>query len=174
MKLTFDADHLRRLLSLSRASEEKRPTYDQIVDPDMWRDDLDPARLRTLRNEDEDEGVALSATPDDVDPGKIGAGLILVGDQGVYLMSQAPVETCRASGVPHVAYAAEADPENLPFDDWWNAKQEFFGGDDGTVFIPESTIEWALETSGERITMRSDAGDIAIDRPGVKDDSPEP
>jgi hypothetical protein len=65
---------------------------------------------------------------------KPGPGLWLVGDEGVYLMS---------NGHPHqdlVAYAKQCNPKTMPFDQWWAAKQATFGGDDGVEFIDLSAI----------------------------------
>ncbi|WP_019583837.1 DUF3085 domain-containing protein [Thioalkalivibrio sp. ALE16] len=70
------------------------------------------------------------------------AGLLLVGDHGVYLMS---------SGIPDlmapedggerraVVYALGCDPERDP--DWYDTKQDTFGGDDGVDKIPLSFFD---------------------------------
>ncbi|PTX52437.1 Protein of unknown function (DUF3085) [Gemmobacter caeni] len=52
--------------------------------------------------------------------------------------------TVLAAGVPHVAYAAEVNPQTLPFDTWWEAKRASFGADDGTVFLSEELLVGAL------------------------------
>jgi Protein of unknown function (DUF3085) len=64
-----------------------------------------------------------------------GRGLWLVGDQGVYLMSNAAIDK------PTVVYANECDPTALPFEVWWEAKRATFGGDDGVDFIRIEEIE---------------------------------
>lgn len=141
MRLSFDADHLRALLALSRDAERRSPILEQILDPALWRKDLPAARRGLLDREIASDGLAFSARTDDVDPGLIGPGLILVGDQGVYLMANLPNEEVKAAGVPHVAYADEVNPELLPFEEWWEAKRASFGPDDGTVFLPEGDLE---------------------------------
>jgi hypothetical protein len=76
-----------------------------------------------------------------------GPGLWIVGDQGVYLMS---------NGIPHlpnpdkpesnlVIYAEEINPHTLPFDTWWTNKEMSFGGDDGADFLGVKSMEAALE-----------------------------
>jgi hypothetical protein len=72
-----------------------------------------------------------------------GKGLWLVGDQGVYLMSNA----ARAGdSKPVVVYADECDPQKLPFDEWWENKRASFGGDDGVEFLaPEAFIRMRRE-----------------------------
>jgi hypothetical protein len=144
VRLTFDADHLRQLLDLSRSADRRTPVLEQLVDPEMWRRDLPKTRRTLLDREVALDGLAFSARSEDVDPALIGPGLILVGDQGVYLMSNAPVEAVKAAGVSHVAYAAEADPTALPFEEWWDNKRASFGPDDGTVFLPEELISGPL------------------------------
>lgn len=70
-----------------------------------------------------------------------GPGLWLVGDQGVYLMSNAVLDEGEK---PVVVYAAECDPTTMDFDEWWAAKNASFGGDDGVEFIDADTIRAAV------------------------------
>ena len=120
------------------------PTLEQVLDPALWSDDLADDRIALLEEEIAEHGIALSARSGDVDQALIGPGLILVGDQGVYLMANVANETVIKAGVPHVAYAAEVNPETLPFDSWWEAKRASFGPDDGTVFLSEEMVAGAL------------------------------
>ena len=64
-------------------------------------------------------------------------GLHLVGDQGVYVMSNAENQP-RLPGSDRlsVCFADQVNPFEMEFDDWWEAKQASFGSDDGTEFIP--------------------------------------
>lgn len=69
-------------------------------------------------------------------------GLWLVGDDGIYLMSNSKeglkVESDMPSEAPHfVVYARECDPKNKEAaEDWWSVKRAAFGGDDGADYIP--------------------------------------
>ena len=57
-------------------------------------------------------------------------GLWLVGDQGVYLLSNGKLaEGQRAL----VVYSDECHPVGNP--DWWHYKRRHFGGDDGIEFL---------------------------------------
>ena len=57
-------------------------------------------------------------------------GLWLVGDQGVYLLSNGKL----AEGErPLVVYSDECHPVGNP--DWWHYKRRHFGGDDGIEFL---------------------------------------
>lgn len=75
---------------------------------------------------------------------EVGPGLILVGDQGVYLMSNG-TPGLYADGIPPrdgeikhsiVAYARGINPEVDDFNTWWDNKRYTFGGDDGAEYIP--------------------------------------
>ncbi|MBS1722499.1 MAG: DUF3085 domain-containing protein [Armatimonadetes bacterium] len=85
-------------------------------------------------------------------------GLWLVGDSGVYLMSNSK------DGVPHptnthkgengedepdflVAYAHEVNPEKLEFEEWWANKRESFGGNDGVEFLDAPTVQAMLDNA---------------------------
>jgi hypothetical protein len=57
-------------------------------------------------------------------------GLWLVGDQGVYIMSNGKLPD---GGRPLVVYSEECHPVGNP--DWFDYKHRHFGGDDGMEFI---------------------------------------
>ncbi|MBA4372255.1 MAG: hypothetical protein C0402_05285 [Thermodesulfovibrio sp.] len=69
---------------------------------------------------------------------KTGAGLWLVGDEGIYLMSNGS-----SPGWP-VVYAEECNPKTLDFETWWSVKRRSFGGDDGVEFISAEAVESIL------------------------------
>ncbi|MGX7743947.1 DUF3085 domain-containing protein [Rhodopseudomonas parapalustris] len=57
-------------------------------------------------------------------------GAWLVGDEGVYLMSNGELAEGQR---PLVVYAEECDPKTNP--DYWHYKRRHFGGDDGIEFL---------------------------------------
>lgn len=57
-------------------------------------------------------------------------GLWLVGDEGIYIMSNGRLAEDQR---PLVVYAAECNPKNNP--DYWHYKRQHFGGDDGVEFL---------------------------------------
>lgn len=58
-------------------------------------------------------------------------GVWLVGDEGVYIMSNGKL--AEGQQRPLVVYAEECDPTiNL---DYWHYKRQYFGGDDGIDFL---------------------------------------
>ena len=68
-------------------------------------------------------------------------GLWIVGDDGIYLMS---------NGLPGLAdgkqqkvvYANECDPTKMDFDDWWENKNATFGSDDGCEYFSLESIKY--------------------------------
>lgn len=80
-------------------------------------------------------------------------GLMLVGDQGVYLMSTGlpvlphPTKKVIGTGEPcnFVVYADGINPDLDPFDAWWSRKGATYGGDDGCDVIPLPGFQQALK-----------------------------
>lgn len=138
MDLSFPKDRVRALLAHSRAASERHPTFDQLYDPSLHK----PGR------EDAPAGA------DEIDPARVPAGLLLVGDSGVYLMSNVdggPSDPDR----PGPVYATEADPTTLDFDSWRKHKQATFGGDDGVEFLDADTVDaWLAGTPGPIARVR--------------------
>lgn len=64
------------------------------------------------------------------------AGLWLVGDEGVYVMSNGKLTEGQR---PLVIYAEGCDPKTNP--DYWHYKRRYFGGDDGVEFIDAVELE---------------------------------
>lgn len=62
-------------------------------------------------------------------------GLWLVGDNGVYIMSNGKLSD---GGRPLVVYSEECHPVGNP--DWFDYKRRYFGGDDGVAFIEAERI----------------------------------
>lgn len=57
-------------------------------------------------------------------------GLWLVGDEGVYIISNGKLAEGQR---PLVVSAEECDPKTNP--DYWHYKRQYFGGDDGIDFL---------------------------------------
>lgn len=65
-------------------------------------------------------------------------GLLLVGDEGVYLLGN----NDRGPNEPfHVAYANEANPKRMGFYEYRQVKEASFGGDDGCMFLDLQTVK---------------------------------
>jgi hypothetical protein len=69
-------------------------------------------------------------------------GLWLVGDHGVYLMSNGKLPD---GARPLVVYAEQCDPTTS--DDWFHIKRATFGGDDGVEFLDGAYLEAMMAAS---------------------------
>jgi len=85
------------------------------------------------------------------------AALWLVGDQGVYLMSNGSGDTKGP-----IAYAKGCDPDKDDFDDWWELKRASFGGDDGVELLPLEGFEAAIAGGTGLIVVAISATSIAV------------
>ncbi|MFT9115140.1 MAG: DUF3085 domain-containing protein [Acetobacter malorum] len=133
MKLHFDRALVARLLAHAEAAVIHSPTFDQLFSPAYQKERV----------------IDRMPTADDIDDTPIPAGLMLVGDQGVYLMSNGtPCLPDPAGSLNLVAYAKEADPRGSS-DDWYDVKLASFGGDDGAEFLSAEVIRQALEATGD-------------------------
>ena len=165
-RLTFDGEHVAELLDLSSQSTSRKTNLTQAVfSSEFWRDDLPPERRALLEHELHSEGGAWSATEADTDPAKVPAGLFLVGDHGIYLMANIPIKDVKSSGISHVCYAREADPNTMDSETLYNAKTAIFGGDDGVEFLP---AEFVLNVLNE-----TNAFTICLTEEGIKRDLPD-
>lgn len=91
-----------------------------------------------------------------------GPGLWLVGDDGVYLMSNCKPAFMRTPEKQFVVYAEDLDPEKVDFDTWWDKKNEAFGGDDGVEFIPLEDIDNERVLGGEWVEIDVTPQSIAV------------
>lgn len=139
MKLHFDAALVQCLFDHSKASPRRAPSLEQLFDGRYRLDGKD------LDIEDGDLDPANWPTSDDVDLTLIPAGLWLVGDEGVYLMSNGDSGIRFQSGRDDhlVAYAAEADPKRRP-STHRDLKIEAFGSNDGVLLLDAEFIDQML------------------------------
>jgi hypothetical protein len=86
--------------------------------------------------------------------------LWLIGDDGVYLMANNTPDGEK----PFIVYANECNPTAMSFNDWWSAKQQSYGGDDGCDPIEMHEIADALATykKGQDLEIDVSPGTMAI------------
>jgi len=93
-------------------------------------------------------------------------GLLLVGDQGIYLVphgsrgEQASGQNFEEAGL--VAYAEECNPHTT--EGWYEVKRTAFGGDDGVEVIDLTTLlKWEKNCTGNlRIKLTPKKFEIAL------------
>ena len=130
--LTFKASEVRRLMEHSKAAKQHRPSYKDLYNPEYHLG----GKILTKNGWPDS---------DNIDHSKIPAGLLLVKDQGVYILSNGlPPLLVEGETRNVVAYAKEADPTDGS-DDWWDAGREIMGGDDCVETLSLTMFEPVLE-----------------------------
>lgn len=90
-------------------------------------------------------------------------GLWLVGDEGVYILSNGKLTEGQR---PLVVYAEECNPKTNP--DYWHYKRQHFGGDDGIEFLDAEMLVKLITGSPAAthltITMTDSSLSIALIR----------
>ncbi|MBC9881058.1 DUF3085 domain-containing protein [Bradyrhizobium sp. INPA01-394B] len=86
-------------------------------------------------------------------------GVWLVGDEGVYIMSNGKLADGQRS---LVIYAEECDPKVNP--DYWHYKRQYFGGDDGIDFLDAELLVRSIEAlaSATHLTIAMTDDSISI------------
>lgn len=86
-------------------------------------------------------------------------GVWLVGDEGVYIMSNGKLADGQRS---FVIYAEECDPKTNP--DYWHYKHQYFGGDDGIDFLDAELLVRSIEAlaSATHLTIEMTDDSMAI------------
>ena len=86
-------------------------------------------------------------------------GVWLVGDEGVYIMSNGKLADGQRS---FVIYAEECDPKTNP--DYWHYKRQYFGGDGGIDFLDAELLVRSIEAlaSATHLTIEMTDDSMAI------------
>lgn len=179
MRLTFPIAHVRALVQASKEATHRRPSSDDMFNPSCWRDDMTEDRQRELLTAIVDDNYgSLSKWPteEEIDPAKVPASVWLVGDEGVYLMSNAPFAETKtaleAQGLKHVCYADQCNPDTMDPDVVRDSKIKSFGPDDGVVTIDVAGLEPGL--NGEKLILEVTPEGIGLvyDDPAQKPSTP--
>ncbi|MGA0564813.1 DUF3085 domain-containing protein [Ancylobacter sp. VNQ12] len=84
-------------------------------------------------------------------------GLWLVGDEGVYLLSNGKLAEGQR---PLVVYAEECDPKTNP--DYWHYKRQHFGADDGIDFLDAAALARLFAASPGATHLRIATTDTSL------------
>lgn len=148
-KCIFEVSKVKELLEDSINASERRPTYSQLFSGEYDKDGLAPV------------GADEWPDSDRIDSTKIPAGLMLVGDCGVYLMSNNQhCKKVEGSDSLPVAYAKGTDPSLN--DDYDVVKRRLFGGDDGVEFIDAEWIKETIDEGAKRLIINLNADAVEI------------
>ncbi|MBZ9739779.1 MULTISPECIES: DUF3085 domain-containing protein [unclassified Mesorhizobium] len=84
-------------------------------------------------------------------------GLWLVGDEGVYLLSNGKLAEGQKA---FICYAEECNPSINP--DSWHYKRQYFGGDDGIEFIDAAEVLHLLDKTPDATHLCVQLTDTSI------------
>lgn len=147
--LVFKVSDIKPLLADAINATERRPTYDQLYSDDYCKSDAKPLADGEWPSDDR------------IDPAKIPAGLMLVGDHGVYLMSNnAHTKKVEGTNSLPVVYAKGINPDID--EDYYEKKRSTFGGDDGVEFIDVEWIKAGMEDGFKYLIITLTPKSLAI------------
>lgn len=85
----------------------------------------------------------------------------MVGDQGVYLMSNVIyLDGDTPDSTSEIVYAKGCNPDTD--EDWYENKGRLFGGDDGSVSFPIEWIEHAIKRGKKTFSLKLTAKSIRL------------
>jgi len=147
--ITFNMRDLKPLAEELEKAAEYAPTLDLLFDPENHIDGVILDAQGRTEEQVNTAGGLFWPSDKNIRKGAIGPCLQLVGDQGVYLITNAKFED-KSSPASRgtVAYAKGCDPNKD--DEFYENKVALFGGDDGSVTIP---YQWYLmaKEKGKRV-----------------------
>ncbi|MDN5752736.1 MAG: DUF3085 domain-containing protein [Nitrosospira sp.] len=149
--LTFNTDELKGLVEELAAASRYSPTMEDLFNETLYPDGIMRDKQGQTEAEIEAQGGLFWPSSDYIDRNLIRPSLILVGDQGVYLITNADVTGAPASRGT-VAYAEGCKPgrDAASYDN----KVAMWGGDDGSVAIPPGWAESAMSMGHKQFRIR--------------------
>ncbi|MDI4665975.1 DUF3085 domain-containing protein [Xanthobacter autotrophicus] len=84
-------------------------------------------------------------------------GLWLVGDEGLYILSNGKLAEGQR---PLVCYAQECNPATNP--DYWHYKRQHFGADDGIEFLDAEELQTIIQATPAATHLRIETTDTSI------------
>ena len=125
-RFRFKAADVEKLVEHVRQCEAHLPTFGQMLEPQYHKPGNEVAEGDFPRAED-------------IDLTKVPAGLHLVKDRGVYLMSNGSPRLPGDAEYNFVAYAEGYNPSVDAFDEWYDNARVYLGGDD---FVEHIDVDW--------------------------------
>ncbi len=149
--LTFDKNEVAKLVAHAKAAKTHNPSYEDLFNAAYHRGGVVKEK---------------SGWPDrgNLDDALIPAALHLVKDQGVYLMSNGIPVLPKSDGKPgsEVAYAREASPTVMDFDDWYENAGRIMGGDDSVTTLPVEMFVEELKKAASVIRLKVTSRAISL------------
>ncbi|MND15822.1 hypothetical protein D3C80_60560 [compost metagenome] len=154
--ISFKIQEVKKLVDELKAAQAYSATTEDLFNPAMYPDGV--PRDEHGRSKQE-AGELFWPSSNRIDQSKVKPVLMLVGDHGLYLITNAKAEGTPASRGT-VVYAAGCNPKLD--DDFYENKCDLFGGDDGSVSLPMEWAEWAIQNKKRTFRLKSTRGSISL------------
>ena len=155
-QIIFRTKGLQKLMAELRSAKGYRPCLEELYNPDYY-----PGGQVLDQNGEVILPGDYSRPPcaDKMDKARIEPAFWLVGDRGVYLMPNSEW-TLPPGERRDVAYAQGCNPETD--EDFYENKQNLFGGDDGSIKIHVHWIETVLEENLSSFAIELESGSMHL------------
>ncbi len=151
--LTFNVGEVRRLMEHAKAAKLHSPSYEDLFNPAYHKG----GKVKKVNGWPDHDNIDRAAIP---------PALHLVKDHGIYVMSNgSPRQLIEGTDKSVVAYAIEANPNKLEFDEWWETAGRIMGGDDCVITLPLPMFETATKDKNDSDTFRLKVTKRAISLP---------
>ena len=135
--VTFNMADVGKLINELKGCQELSPTMDDLFDSNKHKDGVIRNDAGLTEEQADAQKIPFWPSAKSIDPSKLEPVLQLVGDHGVYLITNAKLEGTPSSRGT-VVYAKGCNP--AVDEDFYEEKERVFGGSDGSISIP---LAWA-------------------------------
>lgn len=150
--ITFKIQDVKKLIAELNAAQAYSASTEQLFNPEMYPDGIPRDEEGRSEQEAEQAGQFFWPSAKYIDQSKVKPSLKLVGDHGVYLITNAKAEGTPASRGT-VVYAVGCNP--VLDDDFDDNTRGLFDGDDGVVNIPPAWAQWAIDNKKRTLRIQS-------------------
>lgn len=157
--LKFKTKDVLKLVNELELASSFSPTIEDLFNAALYPDGIVRDEQGRTESEAENAGDFFWPSASKIDPEKVQPSLSLVGDHGVYLMTNAKLEGTPSSRGT-VVYAEGCNPDLD--EDFYENKELLFGGDDGSVPLPVSWAKWAISANKLKCKVKLGSNSIEL------------
>jgi len=154
--ISFKIQEVKKLVDELKAAQAYSATTEDLFNPAMYPDGV--PRDEHGRSKQE-AGELFWPSSNRIDQSKVKPVLMLVGDHGLYLITNAKAEGSPASRGT-VIYAAGCNPKLD--DDFYENKCELFGDNDGSISLPMEWADWAIQNKKRTFRVKITRDSISL------------
>lgn len=154
--ISFKIQEVKKLVDELKAAQAYSVTTKDLFNPAMYPDGV--PRDEQGRSKQE-AGELFWPSSNRIDQSKVKPVLMLVGDHGLYLITNAKAEGSPASRGT-VIYAAGCNPELDA--DFYENKCELFGDSDGSISLPMEWADWAIQNKKRTFRLKITRDSISL------------